>query len=143
MTRPTSVICYVNPSRRKMIMSYEKQIPLSDIQPGPIRHPVLPDGFIERIRAFKAILGDVDGASIDQTIDNFRRDVRPESELVIWERITSTFEAYLSRNPTTDRSIRKEVYSVLLGASAGVEEFEDIKHLSAHQIKQLILSYRG
>jgi hypothetical protein len=143
MIRPTSVICYVNPSRRKMIMSYEKQISLSDIQPGPIRHPVLPDGFIERVRAFKATLGDVDAASLDQTIDNFKRDAHPESELVIWERIASMFAAYLSRNPTTDRSIRKEVYSVLLGASAGVDELEDMKHLSEQQIKQIIRDYRG
>jgi hypothetical protein len=124
-------------------MSYEKQIPLSDIQPGPIRHPVLPGDFIERVKVFKATLGDADGASIDQTIDNFRRDVRPESELVIWERIASTFAAYLSRNPTTDRAIRKEIFSVLLGASAGLEEFEDMKHLSEQQIEQLILNYRG
>jgi hypothetical protein len=88
-----------------------QQVPLSEIQIGPIRHPVLPDEFIERIRAFKAILTDVDGASIAQTIDNFKRDVNPESELVIWERIAGTFEAYLSRNPTTDRRIRKEIFS--------------------------------
>ena len=124
-------------------MTHEKQIRLSDVQMGPIRHPVLPDDVIERIRAFKATLGDVDDASLDQTIDNFKRDIHPESELVIWERIASTFAAYLSRNPTTDRATRKEIYSMLLGASTGMQEFEDIKHLSGHQIKQLICNYRG
>jgi len=54
---------------------------------------------IERVSAFKAILTDMDGASLDQTIDSFKRDVHPESELVIWERIASTFAAYLSHNP--------------------------------------------
>jgi hypothetical protein len=120
-----------------------KNIPLSEMQIGPIRHPILHDDFIERIRAFKAILTDVDGASLDQTIDNFKRDIHPESELVIWERIASTFEAYLARNPTTDRATRKEILSVLLGISTGIEEFDDINRLSGQQIKQLIRNFRG
>jgi hypothetical protein len=124
-------------------MSYKKQIPLDDIRIAPIRHPVLRDGFIERIRAFKKTLGDVDEASIDQTIDNFKRDAHPESELVVWERIASTFAAYLSHHPTEDRAIRKEIFWVLLGASTGVEEFGEIKHLSIQQIKQIILDYGG
>ena|ERR1700686_3919205 len=53
-------------------MSYENKIPLDDIQLGPIRHPVLPDSVVERIRAFKATLGAADGASLGQTIDNFK-----------------------------------------------------------------------
>jgi hypothetical protein len=43
----------------------------------------------------------------------------------------------LSHNPTTDRAVRKEIFSVLLGASTA------IKHLSDTQIKQIILNYRG
>lgn len=121
----------------------EKQIRLSDVTFGPIRHPVLPDDYIDRIKAFKEILGDVDRASLEKTIDNFKRDANPGSELVIWERIASTFETYLLRNPTSDPAIRRDVYAVLLSASTGVEEFENIEHLSDQQIKQLVLSYRG
>jgi hypothetical protein len=121
----------------------DKQIRLSDIKVGPIRHPVLPADFIRRIIAFKKVLGDVDRASLEKTIDNFQRDADPESELVIWERIASTFETYLSHNKTTDPEIRRDIYAVLLSASTGVEEFENIKLLSDQQIKQLVLSYRG
>jgi hypothetical protein len=121
----------------------EKQIRLSEIKVGPIRHPVPPADIIKRIIAFKKVLGDVDKASLEKTIDNFKRDADPESELVIWERIASTFETYLSHNKTTDPEIRWDIYAVLLSASTGVEEFENIKHLSDQRIKQLVRSFRG
>jgi len=121
----------------------EKQIRLSDIIVGPIRHPVLPADFIERIKAFKKVLCDVDRASLEKTIDNFKRDAHPESELVIWERIASTFETYLSHNKTTDPEIRRNIYAVLLSAYTGVDECENIDHLSDQQIKQLVRSFRG
>ena len=100
----------------------KEQLRLSDIQFGPIRYPVLPGDFIERIKAFKKILGDIDSVPIEQTIDNFKRDADPESELVIWERIASAFQLYFSHKPTTDSAIRKEIFAVLLGSSMGTEE---------------------
>src|ERR1700724_2724083 len=107
----------------------EKQVELSHLRPGPIRHSVLPDDFIERIKAFKEILGDVDGASLAKTIDNFKRDTHPENELVIWERIASTFQMFLSHNPTTDPAMRKDILAVLIGASMGNEEYPNITKL--------------
>lgn len=122
----------------------KEQIRPSDLRFGPIRHPVLSGEFIERIKAFKTILGDdIDPVSIEQTIDNFKRDADPESELAIWERIASAFQTYLARNPTTSSAIRKEIFAVLLSASWGTEECENIKHLSDQQIKQLVLYYRA
>jgi hypothetical protein len=99
----------------------KEQLRLSDIQFGPIRHPVLPGNVTKRIKAFKKILGDIDSVPIEQTIDNFKRDADPESELVIWERIASTFQLYLSQNPTTDSAIRKGIFAFLLSASMGIE----------------------
>ena len=121
----------------------KERVRLSDLKFGPIRHPVLPGDFIERIKAFKKILSDFDTVSLEQTIDNFKRDADPQSELVIWERIASAFQLYLSHNPTTDSAIRKDIFAVLLSASMGTEEFENIKHLTDQQIKHLVNYYRA
>lgn len=121
----------------------EKQVPLSELHPGPILHPTLPDSVIERIKAFKEILGDVDETSLEKTIDNFKRDTHPENEVVIWERIASTFQMFLSHNPTTDLAIKKDIFTVLVGASMGTDDYKNIKHLNDSQIKHLVLNYRG
>jgi hypothetical protein len=50
---------------------------LSDIQPGPIRHAELPPELTERIKAFKAILGDVDPSSLEQDFPRMARNTGP------------------------------------------------------------------
>jgi hypothetical protein len=127
----------------RMEVLMKEEVRLSDLKFGPIRNPVLPGEFIERIKAFKKILSEFDSVPLDETIDNFKRDTDPESELVIWERIASTYQLYLSHNPTTDSAIRKEIFAVLLGASMGAEEYGDIKILSDQQIKNLVRYYRA
>jgi hypothetical protein len=120
----------------------KKQMKRAILHEGPIRHPTLPDEFIERIRAFKEILGDVDPTPL-HTVDSFKRDANPDSEPVIWERIASTFQMYLSHNPTPDLAVRKEIFAVLVGASVGVEGRKNLAHLRHHQIEHLIANYRG
>jgi hypothetical protein len=121
----------------------KKQVRLSHLYVGSIVHPVLPDSVVERIKAFKEILGDVDRASLAETIDAFKRDAHPENELLIWERIASTFQMFLLHNPTSDPLIRKDIFAVLVGAPTGVETFPRVKHLSDQQIRHLVLNYQG
>jgi hypothetical protein len=121
----------------------KKQARVSQLHVGPIRHPTLPDDFIARVKAFKAILEDVDTAPIEKTIDDFKRDEHPEAELVIWERIANTFELFLAHNPTTDPAIRRDIFAVLLGASTGQEEWPNIRLLTDEQIRHLVVNYRG
>ena len=97
----------------------DNPINISDLAPGPIRHPGLPGAFIDRVKAFKALLGDVDATSLEQTLDAFSRYANPTNELVIWERIANIFHLFISHNSITDRAVKKEVMAVLLGASMG------------------------
>jgi hypothetical protein len=121
----------------------KKQLLPSQLHAGPIRHPVLPEGFIDRIVVFKQTLGDVDPMQLEKTIDAFKRDAHPEAEIVIWERIASTFQLFLSHNPTADPAVRKDIFAVLVGASMGTQDWDNIKHLSKVQIEHLVLNYRG
>jgi hypothetical protein len=121
----------------------KKSVPLSGLHAEPIQRGVLPDGFIDRVKAYKARLGDVDSVPLEKAIDNFKRDAYPEHELEIWERIANTFQLFLSHNPTDDPEIRKDIYKVLVCASMGMEDWSNIKHLSTEQINHLVLNYRG
>ena len=113
----------------------------SQLYKGPIRHPVLSDGFVDRVKRFKRTLADIDSTSLEETMDNFKRDTHPEEELAIWERIASTYQSFLSDNPTTDLAIKREVFAVLLGASMGADDWSNIKRLNSDQINHLVLNY--
>jgi hypothetical protein len=121
------------------------KIPLqpSELHKGPIRRPVLPDSFVDRIKAFKAILSDVDPTPLETAIDNFKRDTHPEEEIAIWERIANTYQLFLSHNPISDPAIRQEVFAVLIGASMGSKDWSNIKKLNSDQISHLVANYRG
>ena len=116
----------------------------SDLHAGPVRHATLPGGIIDRIKAFKEILGDADPISLEKTIDAFTRDANPERELVIWERIAGTFRLFVEHNPAANHpGCRKEILSVLLGVSMGQEHWGNPQHLTKAQLRHLILTYQG
>jgi predicted ATPase len=113
------------------------------IQEGPIRHRVLPDKLLQRIEAFKEILREVDNATLDEVVDDFKRDAHPEQEIAVWERIAHTYALFLLHNPTGDLAIKREIFLVVLMASLGVEDGTEIRHLTTDQIRQLVLNYKG
>ena len=68
----------------------QRAIKLTELKKGPIRHPVLPEDLFLRIKAFKEILAGVDNMTLDEVIDDFKRDAHPEREIAVWERIANT-----------------------------------------------------
>ncbi len=120
-----------------------KKIKISDIKKGDIRHTTLPAETIDRIKKFKELLEDVDKATLDETIDNFKRDIHPEKEVKIWEHIASVYNAYITEKSITDFTTRREVFSVILRLSMGMqsEEFTDIKMINKEQLENIIYNY--
>ena len=96
-----------------------KKIPLSQIRPGPIRHVTLPSELIKRVMAYKKILGDADPAPVERSIENFKRDLNPEKEVAIWERIAHVFRTFTIEHNITDAARRRHVLRALLMISMG------------------------
>lgn len=104
-----------------------KKVNISDLRMGCIRDQVLPDGFIERVKAYKAILSEVETSSLEVAVSNFQRDVHPERELAVWENIAEVYQSFISENPIKELSEKRKVFSIILGASMGVTDFSSIK----------------
>jgi hypothetical protein len=75
-----------------------KEVKLAAIKPGEIKHVVLPDWFIERVKVFKATLAGVEPSALEETLRSFQRDTNRERELEIWERIAETYRVYISED---------------------------------------------
>jgi hypothetical protein len=117
--------------------------PAAQLEEGPIRHPVLPEDLLRRIKAFKGILAEVDNAPLDEVIDDFKRDEHPEKEIAVWERIANTYRLFLLHNPMSDLAAKHDIFSVLLMASLGEQDWSGIQCLTHDQIKHLLLNYQG
>jgi hypothetical protein len=74
-----------------------KDAKLAAIKPGEIKHVVLPDWFIERVKVFKATLAGVEPVALEAALQSFQRDTNPERELE-WERIAETYRVYISED---------------------------------------------
>ncbi len=88
---------------------------LEDLKPcSYFRHDSLPDGVIERIKKLEVILKDVYPRPLQEWIDDFRRDVTVEPELIIWEKMATK---YLSRCKTRGARTKKEIFEQVLKES--------------------------
>ena len=117
-----------------------KKVKISDLKQGSIKHPNLPNEMIERIKAFKGILAEVEPSSLEETIDGFQRDLTPEKEVKIWELIAGVYRGYITEKSLTDLAVKKEVFSVILQVSTGAKENElqNIKLLNKEQIENIV-----
>ena len=120
-----------------------EEIEINNLQKGPLRHRILPDNLLQRIKAFKEILAEVDNMTLDEVIADFARDAHPEQEVAVWERIASTYALFLAHNPTDDLEVKHDVFSVLLMKSLGSEDWSGIAHLTPDEIRHLVLNYEG
>lgn len=113
-------------------------IPLSKLINGPIRHDTLPANLLIRIQNINNILNEVFPYPLSETINNFRRDMHPDREVAIWEKIVS---AYL--NLTTGRILdlgqKKEIYEALLFSSMGdlkEQDFSKFQYVTLPMIEE-------
>lgn len=92
-----------------------------DIQPRPIQRDSLSDEQLARVRALQSIFVEVDGQSVDQWVDNFKRDLNPDRELAIWEKMAGAYTSYCTKRDLPVES-KKEVYKVVLLRSMASED---------------------
>jgi hypothetical protein len=97
------------------------------LQPGPIRHQRLSPNQMERIYKLRDVLAEVEHSPIEKWVDNFKRDVDPDKELTIWERIADSYTRYCSKRPLSTEA-KKDVFQLLLLRSMASEQ-EVLNHI--------------
>jgi hypothetical protein len=90
-----------------------------DVSPGPIRYTPLPHTILYRIARLHAALHDVMPLSLEELIDQFRREQNPEKELIMWEAIARVYTAYTDRVQLNDDQ-RIRALRIILGSSVGM-----------------------
>jgi hypothetical protein len=55
--------------------------------------------------------------SLDETLESFGRDQKPETEIRLWEHMTELFEQELGERPAADVEERKLLFRVILTCS--------------------------
>lgn len=96
--------------------------PRSDLKDGPIRHHDLLETLLVRIQNIYFALRDVISMSLEKSIECFQRDLRPENEVAIWERIVSGVHIAIDFMESADVETKRKILDVLLRFSIGDHE---------------------
>jgi hypothetical protein len=116
----------------------------STVKPGPIRREALSAEQMERVRKLQRVFADVNRSSVDEWVDNFKRDVHPDRELDIWEAMAKAYTAYCSKH-TLSPEARMDVYRVVLLRSMASEqdvlERVELKVLTKDQAVEVMRGY--
>lgn len=108
-----------------------EMIPLDELKPGPLRHDSLPTSYVTRLRLIVGVFEPINGITLDELLDLYRRDLYPDIELKVWERMAATYlETCRGLDPSDER--RAAVYQALLALSlsyaGGAEAISKLDH---------------
>jgi hypothetical protein len=97
--------------------------PASEIKTeGPIRHHDLPPELLLRLQNIWFATRDVFPVTLEKTIENFQKDLRPEKEATAMERLVSALHIAMDVLKSAELPLRKEVWRILIGFSVGNHE---------------------
>ncbi len=91
-----------------------EQIKAIGLKPNVLRHKVVPSGFIERVVKYKEVLKEVETSSLAGTIRNFQRDLHPENELLLWEKMATLYKSQSESNPNLTLESKKAMFKAIL-----------------------------
>lgn len=116
---------------------------LRQFMSGPIIHEVLSEDFVERVKAFKDILAEVETIPLENTLNSFRRDHHPEKELAIWEKIAKTYRAAMAEFGEMPLTQKKGILGLLLAVSMGDGDLDRHVSLTREMIVWVAEEYLG
>lgn len=97
---------------------YEK---VSDLKPGPIRHETLPENLLLRIKLVHEVLSEVYDVPFAKFARNFQRDMHPQDEVTVWERIAVAYLG-LVKGKNLSQDEKRAIFGDLLGISLSTKE---------------------
>jgi hypothetical protein len=111
-----------------------------DLHPGPIRHPTLPDHLLVRLALLCRTLDGIVPGPFARFVEAFKRDMRPEREIQIWERIANAYLAFARPRPSLPRQKAEAALSALARISAG-QAPSNPHALSNEEVLELVNAY--
>lgn len=125
-----------------------QSINVNEIRQNDIVHDELTPEQLAKIKKIYTVFQEVEKASLEETITDFKRDNNPDDEIAIWLDMADAYQNYLkSKNNELDLGTKMEVYRLILSRSMEPDE-EAIKHsnltiLSKSEAKKVLSFYKA
>ncbi len=123
-------------------------INVNEIRQHEIVHEELTQDQLAKIKKIYTVFHEVEKASLEETITDFKRDVYPDNEIAIWLTMADAYQNYLkSKNDELDLETKTEVYRLILSRSMMSDEEviknSDLTKLSINEAKKVLSFYKA
>ena len=99
------------------------EMAIQDLELNDVVHDSLTTEQINDITRIQEVFSEVNSTSLEETINNFKRDQHPDNEIAIWLKMADAYQRFTLR---TDKSIahdkKSEAYELILLRSMMTEE---------------------
>lgn len=115
---------------------------LASLKPGPVRGKLTSEQ-IKRITRMHEVFAEVDPTPLAEVLENFSRDLNPDSEIAIWEAMATAYGGFVTEHTLTPEGRREAYGLVLVRSAASAEEVlkEPLKVLSRDEARDLLKRY--
>ncbi len=118
------------------------------IEINEIVHDELTQEQLNNIKKIHSTFQEVDKISLEQTIEDFKRDLHPDNEIKIWLQMAEAYQSYLDyKNGDIDLNTKTEVYKLILSRSMMSDEQaiqnSDLKLLSKKDALKVLSFYKA
>ena len=101
--------------------SRQESVDPKTLRLGPIRHESLSDEILVAIRRIHSVFAGVDGMTLEERENLFRRDVHPAREVATWLVMADVFERFCGSIELSNEA-KRDVFSLVLMRSMATEE---------------------
>lgn len=112
-----------------------KMVPIKDLH-FKKQTNALPAELVDRITLIHYVFRDYLSVTLDKTIDNFKYDKHPESEIQVWEHMASVILT-LKYQHNWSEDMLKGAVKVVLGLSTGMIQNNDLDKESTERIVEI------
>jgi len=108
-------------------------------------HKELPPSLLKRIKATTDTFEKIDGLSYEQAVDLYKRDLDPESNLVLWEEMVRAYKIFCAKRCTTMPEQTDVYRSLLLRTMFSEDESinrSKLNVLSVNEARSVMKLYR-
>jgi len=102
---------------------------IKDLNANKNRHGSLTEQQLKEIKRIHHAFSEVNSSSLEETINNFKRDQNPDIEIAIWSQMADAYERFAVHKHIEEHDKKVEAYEVILLRSTMSEE-EVMKKLS-------------
>jgi len=113
----------------------------------PIIHEKLSLNLLIQIKVIQELFYDFLPISFEDTVNDFKRDMNPEIEVLVWQRIAATYLMFI-KNKVLFFESRMEIFFTLLEISFSNSEFNrndfsELKYLNQEDVEKLYNLYNS